>query len=232
MKTLVQIGIVAAALGLVGAASGAAPKPTLTVTVNGEGAVTSAPSGINCRPRCRLHAKKGAKVTLTAHPNAGEAFSHWSAPCGTHVKCTVKMTGSRVVHAFFKQVPPPPPPPPPPPVPKAGHYVGTYTDGTFFNFDVSGSAASNFDFDFNGHCSDGGTSSDNGFVVSGPFTAASDGSFTGTANDTFSNSTVTVTIGGTFTPAGAANGTLNISVAFTNGPTCTSTGTWTAQDQS
>src|SRR5579864_9264539 len=125
MRMLVRIGIVAAALGLVGAASGAAPKPTLTVAIGGRGAVTSTPAGINCRPRCTLHVKKGAKVTLTANPNAGEEFSRWSAPCGTKLKCTVKLTGSRVVHAYFKQAPPPLPPPPPPPVPKPGHYAGT-----------------------------------------------------------------------------------------------------------
>jgi hypothetical protein len=235
VRTLFRIGIVAAALGLVSAASGAAPKPTLTVAVSGKGAVTSLPAGIACRPRCVLHAKKGAKVTLTADPNPGNEFSHWSAPCGTNFTCNVKMTGSRVVHAFFKTEPPAPkpePPSPPPPSPKAGHYVGTYTDGTFLNFDVLGSAASNFNFDFNGDCSDGGTSYDDGYGVNGPFTAASDGSFSGTASSTFSNSTVSVTINGIISAAGAATGTLNISIAFTNGPTCTSTGTWTAQDQS
>jgi hypothetical protein len=211
---------------LVGAASGAAPKPTLTIAISGKGAVTSSPAGINCRPRCTLHAKKGTKITLTAHANAGEEFSHWGAPCGTTVKCTVKTTGSRVVHAFFKHAPGPPP------IPKPGHYAGTYTDGTFLNFDVSGTAASNFTFDFNGSCSNGATSYDNGIVVNGPFTVAPDSSFTGTATITFSNSTVSVTIGGTVTPAGAGSGNLHVSITFSDGTSCTSTGTWTAQNQS
>ena len=73
MKTLVRMAIAVAALGIVGAAAGAAPKPTLTVAISGHGIVTSHPAGINCHPACKLHARKGEKVTLTASPSRRRA---------------------------------------------------------------------------------------------------------------------------------------------------------------
>jgi hypothetical protein len=232
MKALARIAVAAAALTLVGAAAGAAPKTVkLVVAVSGNGSVVSSPKGIHCKPKCTLHVRRGVKVKLTASPNGDAQFSHWSAPCKTAFTCTVKMTAAKTVHAYFK-TPPPPPPPPPPPAPKAGHYVGTYSDGTFFDFDVSGSVLSNFNFDFNGECDNGGTESDSGTNLPGPFIAGSDGSFTGSPTITYSNATATFTIAGTVSPAGAATGTLKISVSFTDGVSCTSSGTWTAQDQS
>lgn len=234
MRTFLHIATVALALGLAGAAAGAVAKPTLTVAVTGSGTVTSSPAGIDCRPSCKLHARKGQKITLTASPNDGYAFSHWSAPCGTSLTCTVKMTGSRVVHAFFKAEPPAPQPlPPPPPPAKPGNYAGTYTDGTFFKVFVDSFGAHALDvyFDFNGHCSNGGTSWDTGYVMNGPFAVQPDGTFSGTATTTFSDSTVTATVNGKFTSSGSASGTLNVGIDFTDGTDCTSTGTWSAQDQ-
>ena len=232
-KAFIRIAVTAAALGMVGAAAGAATKPTLTVAISGDGSVTSHPAGINCHPACKLHVRTGLKVTLTASPNNGAEFSHWSAPCGTSFTCTVKMTGSRVVHVFFKAQPAPPPPPPPPPA-KPGNYAGTYTDGTFFQLfvDSLGANASNLYFDFNGHCANGGSSDDAGFPMNGPFPIQSDGTFSGTTTFTFPNSTVTATVNGKFMSSGSATGTLNIGIAFTDGTSCTSTGTWTAQLQS
>lgn len=232
MKALTRIAIAAAALALVGVAAGAAPKVKLTVAISGSGNVTSKPAGINCRPKCTVGVRKSAKFVLTANPNEGAEFSHWSAPCGQNDTCTVKMTAAKTVHAYFKAAPKPPPPPPPPPAPKAGHYVGTYSDGTFFYFDVNGSVISNINFDFNGDCDNGGTSYDDGVYLNGPFIAASDGSFSGKTTLTFSNSTITPTVAGTVTTAGSASGTLSIQIAFNDGVSCTSSGTWTAQDQS
>jgi len=225
---------VVVALGLAGAAAGAGTKPTLTVAVTGNGTVTSSPAGIACRPACKLHARQGQKITLTASPNDGYAFSHWSAPCGTSITCTVKMTGTRVVRAFFKAEPPAPPPPPPPPPPaKAGNYAGTYTDGTFFKVFVDSPGAHALDvyFDFNGECSNGGTSWDTGFVMNGPFAIQPDGTFSGTPTTTFSDSTVSATVNGTFTSSGSASGTLSVGIDFSDGTDCTSSGTWSAQDQ-
>jgi hypothetical protein len=229
--------IAVVALGLVGAAAGAGTKPTLTVAVSGNGVVTSKPAGINCRPACKLHARKGAKVTLTASPNEGAEFSHWSAPCGTSFTCTVKMTGSRVVHAFFKAAPappaPPPPPPPPPPPAKAGHYAGTYSDGTTFNFDVQGTSLTNLAFDFNGECSNGGTLAGPLTTTQGAFGIESDGSVSGHITLTYSNASGSADFAGKLTTTGTGTGTLKISVSFNDGSaTCTSSGTWTSQDQS
>lgn len=238
MKRLVRIAVAVAALGIVGAAAGAAPKPTLTVAISGHGAVTSHPAGINCHPACKLHAHKGEKLTLTATPNSGSEFSHWSAPCGKNFKCTVKITGSRVVHAFFKAEPkppaPPPPPPPPPPPAKAGHYVGTYSDGTTFNFDVQGTTFTNLEFDFNGACSDGGTQAGPLTTVTGSFAIGSDGSVSGHITLTYSNASGAADFAGKLTTTGTGTGTLKISVTFSSGDdaTCTSSGTWTSQDQS
>ncbi|HEY2073667.1 MAG TPA: hypothetical protein VGG88_08840, partial [Gaiellaceae bacterium] len=127
MKVLARIAIVAAALGLVGAASGATAKVKLTVAITGGGSVSSSTGSIDCKPKCTASVKKGAKVVLTATPNENSEFSHWSAPCGQNDTCAVKMTKARTVHAYFKPEPKPPALPPPPPGPKAGHYVGTYT---------------------------------------------------------------------------------------------------------
>jgi len=237
VKAFARIAVAVAALGLAGAAAGAAAKPTLTVVVSSGGGVTSYPGAIDCRPACKIHVRKGLKIVLTALPSAGYELSHWSAPCGTSLTCTVKMTGSRVVHAFFKAGPPapapPPPPPPPPPPAKSGNYSGTYTDGTYFKFfvDSSGANASAFSFDLNGECANGGTSYGT-LHVNGPFAIQTDGSFSGSTNITLSNGSATVDVAGTASSSGAASGTLSVSLAFSDGNDCKSTGTWTAQDQS
>ncbi len=239
MKLFARIAVTAAALALVGAAAGSTAKPTLKVGISGNGTVTSKPSGISCPTACTLHGHRGEKVTLTATPDSDAEFSHWSAPCGTSFTCTVKLSSSRIVHAFFKAAPAPPPPPPPPPPPaKPGHYKGTYSDGTFIVFDVgpSGISVVNFDFDFNGECPNYGSSYGESGGPDGPFPIQSDGSFQATATFAPSNSTGTVTVTGKFSSNGSAAGNASITFTFTSGDaqgvTCTSTGTWTAQDQS
>lgn len=209
----------------------------LTVAVTGSGSVVSSPKGIACKPKCTLHAHAGAKVVLTARPKPGFVFSHWSAPCGTSSTCTVKMTKARNEHAYFAAVskpPPPPPPPAPPPAPaKAGHYVGTYTDGTTFDFDVQSTSLTNLSFDFNGACDNGGTQAGPLTTVNGTFGIGTDGSVSGHITLDYSNAAGTADFAGNLTSSGTGTGTLKISVTFSNGgPTCTSSGTWTAQDQS
>lgn len=234
MKLLASIAVAAAALALVSAAAGSTARPTLKVAITGQGSVTSKPAGIDCKPACTLHGRKGEKVTLTATPGSGAEFSHWSAPCGKSFTCTVKLTGARVEHAFFVAEPAPPPPPPPPPPPaKPGNYAGTYTDGTYVRFTVNslGTSLSVFAFDLNGECDNGGTSYGN-LHLNGPFTIQSDGSFTGTANITLTNGSATVNVAGHVSSSGAASGTLAVQLAFSDGNNCKSTGTWTAQDQS
>ncbi|MGH2936433.1 MAG: InlB B-repeat-containing protein [Gaiellaceae bacterium] len=209
------------------ALAGGAPKVTLTVVVTGKGHVSSKPVGIKCRSACKLHVKKGRHVALTATAVAGSTFSRWSAPCRTARTCKVVMAKSRSVHAFFKRRPAPPP------AAKPGHYAGTYSDGSMFDFDVQAAALTNLVFDFNGHCSNGGNLAGPATTVHGTFPVGKDGSVSGHVALTYSNATGTADFAGTFTPTGTGSGTLSISLAFADGgATCTSTGTWTAQDQS
>jgi hypothetical protein len=227
------------AVGGVGtvASSAAVAKVTLTVVTSGDGGVVSKPAGIACPSVCKLHVRKGTHVVLRATANEGSAFSHWSAPCGKSPTCKVTMSKSKSEHAFFKAQPsstvPTPTPPPAPVGPKAGHYVGKYTDGSFFDFDVVGTSVTNVTFDFNGSCSDGSNLSDSGVTINGSFTIHSDGSFSGPITLDFGNASGSADLAGTVDTTGSANGTLKISVTFTSGgASCTSTGTWTAQDQS
>lgn len=231
-----------AAFGIGSASSAVVPKVTLTVVVSGdgEGTVVSHPAGISCPIYCKLHVRKGTRVVLTAKPGQGSQLSKWGNACGTSLTCTVTMTSSKTVGVAFKTPPPPTPTPtptPPPPPAKAGHYSGTYSDGTFIKFDVgqSGVSLGNIRYDLNGHCSDGGTSYGEGGAP-GPFPIQSDGSFQGQYAYTFDHGTGTVTIGGKFASDGSASGTLTDSFTFTsgdaNGISCSTTGTWSAKLQS
>jgi hypothetical protein len=230
----VQAGAVLALAAVVLAVSGA-PKTDLTVRITGSGTVSSSPAGISCKPKCTMTARKGAKVTLTASPTGNAEFSHWSAPCGEDYTCTVKLTTSRTMRAFFKTAPPAPPapplPPPPAPPAKPGHYVGTYSDGTLFDFDVVGSVVTNLTFDYNGHCADGGTIAGPTLKINGTFPIGSNGSWSGPITLTFSDASGSATAGGTLTTGGTGTGTLSVSLTFNDGTSCQSTGTWTAQEQ-
>ena len=235
-SALAAAALVVGGVGAV-ASSAAVAKVTLTVVTSGDGSVVSKPAGIACPSSCKLHVRKGTHVVLTATANDGSNFSHWSAPCGKSPTCGVTMTKSKSEHAFFTAQPsstiPTPTPPPAPVGPKAGHYVGKYTDGSFFNFDVVGTSVTNVTFDFNGSCSNGGNMDDSGVKINGSFTIHSDGSFSGPITLNFSNASGSAALAGTVGTSGSANGTLKISITFNDGSaTCTSTGTWTAQDQS
>jgi len=201
---------------------GVPPKQTLTVSVSGSGRVTSQPAGIKCPSRCSVRVKKGAKVRLTASPSRGAAFSRWTAPCGRSRTCIVRVTRAKRVRAVFVAIPPP--------SAKAGHYTGTYTDGTRFDFDVQGSSMTNLVFDFNGHCSVGGNLAGPLTSVTGTFPVSPDGSVSGHIALSFPNATGTADFAGTLTSSGSGSGTLTIDLDLIDSTvTCTSTGTWTAQ---
>jgi hypothetical protein len=200
---------------------GAAPKELLTVAVSGGGRITSRPAGINCPSHCTLRVTKGASVKLTASPRTGARFSQWSNACGRSRTCTVKMTAAKRVRAVFVPIPPPPT--------RTGHYTGTYTDGSTFDFDVQGSTMTNVVFDFNGHCATGNLAGPL-TSVTGSFPIGPGGVVAGHVALTYPNATGTADFAGTITTGGSGSGTLTIAVVFVglNG-TCTSAGTWSSQ---
>lgn len=60
------------------ALQGAGEDPRLTVVVEGNGTVESAPAGISCGAACTATFTEGTNITLTTTPASGSAFSGWS----------------------------------------------------------------------------------------------------------------------------------------------------------
>jgi len=74
----------------------------VTESGNGSGTVTGAPPGINCAPTCSHNYNHGDGVTLTATPDTGSLFDHWSGDCtGTTSTCDLIMTQDRTLSATF-----------------------------------------------------------------------------------------------------------------------------------
>lgn len=86
---------------------GGRPTPTnftLTVTKSENGAVTSAPPGINCGTDCTQSYVSGAKVTLTATPANGSKFDGWGGACSgtTTATCEITVDADKTVSVTFK----------------------------------------------------------------------------------------------------------------------------------
>ena len=77
----------------------------LSVTIVGQGSVTSNPTGINCSSgTCTATYVSGTPVTLTAVAAGGYQFTGWSGGgCGGTGTCVVPMTGATGVTATFTQ---------------------------------------------------------------------------------------------------------------------------------
>jgi secreted trypsin-like serine protease len=108
------------------------PAPTfpLTVSVAGNGTVTSSPGPIDCPTiDCSHSYDEGESVLLTAHAGPGETFNGWGGNCSGSVtqECTVSMTVSRSVSAEFSGTTPVPTPTHTLTVTKAGTGAGTVT---------------------------------------------------------------------------------------------------------
>ena len=75
----------------------------LVVSVTGQdGGLTSNPGGINCGGSCAYAYETGSSVTLSAVPNAGQAFIGWTGDCtGDSPTCTVSLSAARSVTAQF-----------------------------------------------------------------------------------------------------------------------------------
>ena len=80
------------------------PKHTLTVTVTGEGTVTSTPAGIECgqsHTKCSAEFAEGEAVKLTSTPEANNLFEAWGGACSGTGACSVTMSANEAVTAKF-----------------------------------------------------------------------------------------------------------------------------------
>ncbi len=75
---------------------------SMTVSVSGNGKIASQPSGIDCGSLCNATFASATRVTLTATPSTGQAFTRWTGDCaGTSTTCTLEMGSNRAVQAVF-----------------------------------------------------------------------------------------------------------------------------------
>jgi Divergent InlB B-repeat domain len=78
-------------------------KNALSVSVAGQGSVTSSDSEINCPPACSA-SYQGGDVSLTPHPAAGWRFVGWSGDCTGTANCSLSMNQTRSVSATFELI--------------------------------------------------------------------------------------------------------------------------------
>ena len=78
------------------------PNKTLSVTVNGQGTITSSPAGIDCVSICTADFLTNDDVVLTATPAPGWQFDGWVGDCdGIDPNCILTMDVDRTVQARF-----------------------------------------------------------------------------------------------------------------------------------
>jgi len=70
----------------------------------GTGTVTSSPKGIDCGSDCEANFADETKVTLTATPDEGSAFDHWTGSGCNKGPCVVTMSRARTIKAVFDAV--------------------------------------------------------------------------------------------------------------------------------
>lgn len=73
----------------------------LSVTVEGNGTVTSSPSGIDCPEDCDANYANGSMITLTPAADPDAVFTAWSGACTGNGPCIVTMDQARSVIATF-----------------------------------------------------------------------------------------------------------------------------------
>ena len=75
---------------------------TLTVAAQGDGYVSSSPSGILCGAACSESYDSGRSITLTATSNEGASFVSWGGDCsGSSSTCTFTLDSDKSVTAKF-----------------------------------------------------------------------------------------------------------------------------------
>ena len=86
---------------------GAVPTFPLSVSVSGDGRVSSAPPGIDCPGDCNENYAENSSVTLTAVPGAGQRFKSWSEACAANSgpSCVLTMSEARQTTATFEPIP-------------------------------------------------------------------------------------------------------------------------------
>ncbi len=82
------------------------PPVALTVTVNGDGVVTSQPSGVNCgQGTCTENFPSDTPITLMAAPGLGQMFVEWQGACSGSGTCDVILASPLTVIAVFQPLP-------------------------------------------------------------------------------------------------------------------------------
>ena len=81
-------------------------KHNVSVTINGNGAVTSDPAGISCPTTCAHAFNQGETVTLSATPGTNQHFNGWTnCPSSSGTTCTIDSIGeAKSVTATFSQI--------------------------------------------------------------------------------------------------------------------------------
>lgn len=77
----------------------------LSVTVNGNGVVTSNPVGIDCGATCMATFAGGTQVTLTAGAQGTDVFGGWGGDCAaadTSPTCMITLNANSTVNALFE----------------------------------------------------------------------------------------------------------------------------------
>lgn len=74
----------------------------LSVSISGEGTVTSSPAGLSCsNGTCSGMFSSGSSVTLLATPGSGQSFSGWGGSCTGTSSCVLNLSSSATVSATF-----------------------------------------------------------------------------------------------------------------------------------
>ncbi|WP_087143891.1 InlB B-repeat-containing protein [Crenothrix polyspora] len=80
----------------------AATTLTTEKSGNGNGVITSAPSGISCGADCSENYVQGSQINLAAAPDVNSIFAGWSGGgCSGIGSCTVTMDAAKSVTTTF-----------------------------------------------------------------------------------------------------------------------------------
>lgn len=102
MKTGASIAAIVLLIILLIVPGALAAGYSITVSTQGQGYVSSYPSGILCGAACTETYDAGTEITLTAKPSEGHAFVGWEGACtGTQNTCTLVLSEARSATAKF-----------------------------------------------------------------------------------------------------------------------------------